>query len=82
MNRALEVHFRLSTTLPSRVHHAKEPAESTKTNGYMPLTPAAKIERAAELEAQGVPRGIVSKTVGVSMPTLMKYLGRVRAKSI
>lgn len=69
---ALAAAFRLATTLPSRTHLKPEPREPQP--GPQMLT-AGRIERARELEAQGMTRKDIVRMVHLSDVTLLKHLG-------
>lgn len=83
MNRAaLEAAFRLSTSLPARTHHQVDRRyviDQTSREGrrFGPVEPW-KIERAAELEAEGMTRTQIAAALKTSAATIREKLGPKR----
>lgn len=81
MTRALEVAFRLATTLPSRVHRWEPPTFDTtidrRSLGTQPV-PQWKIDRMREMDANDIPRKDIAAALEVNEMTVRRKLGARR----
>lgn len=73
MSPALEAAFRLSLTLPSKIHRKPDP-KPRPYPAHGPV-PADKLQHMRELEALGIPRKQMAQQLRMSPDTIREKLG-------